>query len=562
MTIQLLKAPKVLTTKSWPPDYTAVYAWRQAQLIRILNDPMLMYGAIEYYREHPVQFLTHWCDTFDPRNAFAEELPTRLPFVLFERQAALVEFLIACLTDQSNGLIDKSRDMGATWICVGVSVWLWLFREGAAIGWGSRKEELVDRLGDPKSIFEKIRQLIRGLPKFFLPRGFDMDTHATFMKLVNPENGASIAGEAGDNIGRGGRTLIYFKDESAHYIHPESIEAALGDNTNVQIDISTVNGIGNVYDRKKEGGREWEPGKPAERGITRIFTLDWSDHPTKDKAWHALREKEARNNGLLHLFRQEVDRDPAASLQGIIIKPEWVKAAVNAHIDLKFGELGGWSAGFDPYDEGGDQHALSFRKGVVLKYVNDWSEGDTGEATRFTIGECTGRTPVAIQYDCIGIGAGVKSEANRLSKDHKLPPNITFVPWDAGQSVNNPESRLIPGDSGSPLIKDFFYNLKAQGWWDLARRFERTYRMREEKDFKCGADLLISLDANLPKLRQLMRELSQPVFIKSSDLRLKVDKKPEGSRSPNMGDAVMMNYFPARVAMFIPKTAVQIAGRR
>jgi hypothetical protein len=52
--------------------------------------------------------------------------------------------------------------------------------------------------------------------------------------------------EAGDNIGRGGRTLVYFKDESAHYEHPDLIEAALGDNTNVQIDISSVNGLGKL----------------------------------------------------------------------------------------------------------------------------------------------------------------------------------------------------------------------------------------------------------------------------------------------------------------------------
>jgi hypothetical protein len=60
---------------------------------------------------------------------------------------------------------------------------------------------------------------------------------------------STATGEAGDNIGRGGRTLGYFKDESAHYEHRDLIEAALGDNTNVQIDISSVNGLGNVFHR-------------------------------------------------------------------------------------------------------------------------------------------------------------------------------------------------------------------------------------------------------------------------------------------------------------------------
>ena len=54
--------------------------------------------------------------------------------------------------------------------------------------------------------------------------------------------------------GRGGRSLIYFKDESAWYVHPEMIEAALSGNARVQIDMSSVHGIGTVFDRKIEAG--------------------------------------------------------------------------------------------------------------------------------------------------------------------------------------------------------------------------------------------------------------------------------------------------------------------
>lgn len=559
----LVDAPRVLGKGEWPPDYVKVFAWRQAQLLSIMQSPKLMYGALEFYADNPVEFITHWVDTFDPRLAYAGELPTRLPLVLFERQADLVNFVIACLEDQANGLIDKSRDTGATWVACAISVWLWRFKSGASVGWGSRKEQLVDKLGDPDSIFEKIRIIIRNLPRFFLPRGFSFDDHATYMRLLNPETGATITGEAGDNIGRGGRKLIYFKDESAHYEHPESIEAALGDNTNVQIDISTPHGVGTIYDRKKEAGREWNPGEQIERGITRVFTLDWSDHPAKTPEWHAQREKSARDNGLLHVFRQEVDRDPAASLQGIIIKPEWVKAAVNAHIDLKFGELGGWCGGFDPYDEGGDLHAFALRQGVVLKVCDDWGDGDTGEATRHVIAEwCTGRSgPVAIQYDCIGVGAGVKSEANRLAKDSKLPRGVTFHPWDAGMPPLHPKVRLLPGDSNTPTNEDFFVNVKAQGWWALARRFEKVHRMRTE-GIKFRTEELISLDKNIPKLRQLMRELSQPVMVKSTDLRLKVDKKPEGARSPNMADGIMMNYFPIKIPLNLSNDVMARFGAR
>ena len=110
---------------SWPPNYVEVYAWRQRQLRRLRADPGLLYGAKCYYKDHPAEFISHWCDTFDPRN-IALGMPSRLPFVLFRRQVELVNFFAACLMAQADGLVEKTRDMGATFGACGASIWLWL----------------------------------------------------------------------------------------------------------------------------------------------------------------------------------------------------------------------------------------------------------------------------------------------------------------------------------------------------------------------------------------------------------------------------------------------------
>jgi phage terminase large subunit len=83
------------------------------------------------------------------------------------------------------------------------------------------------------------------------------------MRVLNPENGASIVGEAGDNIGRGNRTSIYFKDESAFYEHADAIDAALSQTSNCKIDVSTPNGAGNAFYRKRHGGK------------IKVFVFDW-----------------------------------------------------------------------------------------------------------------------------------------------------------------------------------------------------------------------------------------------------------------------------------------------
>lgn len=531
-----------MVCNSWSPNYTEVFAFRQKQILIFRKNPTLLFGAKEYYRKNPTDFINHWCDTYDPRNAGKKGKMTRMPLVLFKRQNELVKFLYAMIDESENGLIEKARDMGATWVCCGFSVWLWLFWSGSSVGWGSRKEQLVDKLGDPDSIFEKMRMIITGLPVELLPEGLNPKEHLTFMKIINPENGATITGEGGDNIGRGGRKLIYFKDESAHYERPEKIEASLADNTNVQIDISSVNGLGNVFHRKRETGTEWQVGNTV-KSATNIFVMDWSDHPLKTQKWYDARKKKAEANGLLHLFAQEVDRNYSASLQGTIIPSEWVTASIDAHLTLDFDETGAWVSALDVADGGGDKNALALRQGVTLRDLQEWHERDTGVSARNVASFCGSKAPIRVQYDCIGIGAGVKAEANRLLDEGHMPMGVEFIAWDAGASPQNKDLPVISGDKESPLNGDFYTNLKAQGWWELRRRFEKTYKaIHNFEDY--DESELISISSDLPFLRSLQKELSQPTAGKNSRMKLLVNKTPEGTSSPNLADAVMMAYHP------------------
>ena len=158
------------------------------------------------------------------------------------------------------------------------------------------------------------------------------------------------------------------------------------------------------------------------------------------------------------------------------------------------------------------------------------------------------------QYDSIGVGAGVKTEYNRLTQDADPntgevllnPSDVPFVPWNAGASVLRPFDRIIPDDDESLMNKDFFANIKAQAWWSLRTRFYKTFKVVTE-----GAvypvDELISLDSSMPLLEQLKKELAQPTRGQSSQLKMLIDKKPAGTKSPNLADAGVMGFFPIPV---------------
>jgi phage terminase large subunit len=540
----------------WPPNYTEVFKEREARYIQVYQDASLQYGCLQYYRTRPVEFINDWGMTYDPRNVFEENLPVMLPFILFPRQKELITFLLSCLSDRENGLVEKSRDMGATWVCIGFSVWLWLFYPGAAIGWGSRKEQLVDKLGDPDSIFEKIRVFIQHLPFWFKPKGFDDRKHFSFMRIVNPENGNVITGEAGDNIGRGGRKLIYFKDEAAHYEHPEKIEAALSDNTDVQIDFSSVNGNGNIFHRRRLSGVIWAPKREMPKGFVRVMILDWRDHPAKDQAWYNRRREKAEREGLLHVFNQEVDRDYSSSVEGLLIPGAWVRAAIDAHFKVSVSLHGRHYAGFDPFDEAMDCHALVARKGAVITYADRWSKGDTGQATRKVIMVCKEKKIDNLQYDGVGIGAGVKSEVNRLRAEGLLSERFEVQAWLGGNKVLFPKKTIIPDDPESIRNEDFYKNLKAQGWWQLRLRFERTYKAVTQGELYPPEDL-ISLPSTLPYLTDLENELSQPTYSHDSSGKIIINKKPPGTKSPNLGDAAVMAYWPV---FDLPLTCAVVGG--
>ncbi len=209
-----LPADELAAALDWKnPDYGPIYAERALRLERIRSGQTDLEALKAFYRDHPGRFISDWAMTYDPRNPEIG-LPATIPFVLFAKQAEFIGWLHDHWRGRRDGLCEKSRDMGVTWLCVWFAVWMWLFHPGTVVGFGSRKEEYVDKIGDPKSIFWKIRQAVDLLPVEFRPALWNSDKHAPYMRAINPENGATIVGEAGDNIGRGNRTSVYFKDEA------------------------------------------------------------------------------------------------------------------------------------------------------------------------------------------------------------------------------------------------------------------------------------------------------------------------------------------------------------
>jgi phage terminase large subunit-like protein len=261
------------------PDYVKVFEYRAARIRRIRADPTSLPYLKHYYRENPTQFIIDWGVTFDPRNVEIG-LPSKIPFVPFPKQIDWLEWVLARWKCRERGITEKSRGAGVSWLAVSLAATLCLFNRGMVVGFGSRKAEYVDSLGDPKSLFFKARMFLKNLPVEFRC-GWDEKLHAREMRILFPETDSAMTGESGDSIGRGDRTSLYFVDEAAFLEHPDVAEGSLSDTTNCRIDISTSNGALNAFYDRRISLPEWQ-----------VFTLHFRDDPRRDAEWELKKRAE------------------------------------------------------------------------------------------------------------------------------------------------------------------------------------------------------------------------------------------------------------------------------
>ena len=519
------------------PVVEEVLAARLKRLNKLRNNKRLLAAFKEHYKDHPWDFIEDWGMTYDPRLLKAGKNPV-LPFTMWPRQREFVMWLHDRWQAGERGLAEKSRDGGATWLCVGWSVSMWLFHDGFAAGFGSRKEALVDKKGDPDCIFEKVRFFIDKLPALFKPEGFDMRQHATFMKVVNPKNEATITGEAGDDIGRGGRKSAYIVDEAAFIQHQEAVDASLSQTTDFQLDLSTPNGNGNEFYKKRMGGK------------IPVFTMHWSDDPRKDKAWY---DKQVDEQNAVTVA-QEIDIDYNASVEDIFIPAKWVEACVDAHEKLGIEITGADVVSFDPADVG-DAKARGYRKGNVTLEAEHRRDGDITTALPWAFELSDSVKADVFVYDADGMGAtSMKLYLQRATVDKAT----TLVPfygggklWMPGQEYSGTQDpRPIGAQPGpdEPKIrrnKDVFVCRRDQAWTNVRDRMELTYRAVVQGKY-VDPDKIISISSGCKNLFDLKSELSRPLRVYHEGGKIKVESKKQmkarGVESPNLADQFVYSY--------------------
>lgn len=250
--------------------------FRRKILRRAAEDVRFADALYQACATDPLFFINVFGWTYDPR---AEPFP-KLPFVLYEFQEDALLKVIGAI-GKRDLLVEKSRDMGASWIMISAVVWMWLFRPMQSFLLVSRVEKYVDDSGNPKSLFWKIDFLIDNLPSWLKPQGYTKGEHRTKMHIENPENGSVIDGESTNkDVARGDRRTAIILDEFAAVELGHKVLSATRDATNCRIFNSTPAGTNNAfYDMRQQYA-----------GTDKILRFHWSEHPNKSKGLYTTDE--------------------------------------------------------------------------------------------------------------------------------------------------------------------------------------------------------------------------------------------------------------------------------
>lgn len=194
------------------------------------------------------------------------------PFVPWPFQDEAVQAILSAITDQKDLVIEKSREMGASWLCLLVIVWVWLFHPNKKILVISRDEKSVDDDKDADSLFWKVDFVLANLPGFLMPAGWDQKKHRQRLRYNNPENKSQITGTASTGkSGVGGRATFIFLDEFSQVREDYQMLHRTSNTSPCRIFNGTHLGMGTAFYEL------------TQRETIRKLRMHWTQHPEKVK---------------------------------------------------------------------------------------------------------------------------------------------------------------------------------------------------------------------------------------------------------------------------------------
>ncbi|MFA5186690.1 MAG: hypothetical protein WC551_09460 [Patescibacteria group bacterium] len=266
-----------------PKDMAGNLRYRAAIHRRVLEDPSSAAFFWDVCSKDLLYYVNVFGYTYDPRRQpFA-----KLPFITYTFQDEALLEIYRAIGDHDL-FIEKSRDMGASWLNIVACEHVWHFKKHQSILFVSRTEDYVDKPDNPKSLFWKLDFFLNSMPAWMRPPGYDESLHRSRLHISNPYTYSVIDGESTTgNVARGDRRTAILLDEFAAVEQGFSVLTSTRDATKCRLFNSTPKGTSNAHYAIRQTG-------------VKKLRLHWSAHPLKAAGLYTTDE-----NGELHVIDKE-----------------------------------------------------------------------------------------------------------------------------------------------------------------------------------------------------------------------------------------------------------------
>lgn len=231
------------------------------ELLHAAEDRLVRRRLWEMCRSDVLFYINSFVFQFNP-NKHGGEVG---PFVTWPFQDDAVRSMLECIEDGEDLVIEKSREMGATWLCGIVFDWLARFHEWKKFLVISRNADAVDKADDTDSVFWKLDHIDRYLPDW-MREGRDRKR----MLITYGRTNSQIAGTASTGLaGVSGRATAIFVDEYSLIREDAEVRQGTASTSKCRIFNGTHRGIGTEFN------------KLCEQVDMRKLRMHWTQHPDK-----------------------------------------------------------------------------------------------------------------------------------------------------------------------------------------------------------------------------------------------------------------------------------------
>jgi len=196
-------------------------------------------------------FINAFCWLYEPRSSrLVGTTSNVIPFITYDYQDEAFTQMNESLGIKDIG-VEKSRDLGATWMFLTLYFYHWMFHDFSSFGIMSRTADLVDKPGKKDTLMWKLDFLLNGdggvggLPGWMKP-----EVYRTVMLMENKANGSTFEGASTtEDAFRGGRKKSIAIDEFAAFPSGDDYKslAAAQHATDSRIFVSTPKGAAGAY---------------------------------------------------------------------------------------------------------------------------------------------------------------------------------------------------------------------------------------------------------------------------------------------------------------------------